>query len=81
VVIGAKEGAIDAITKLVGSNITNAILPTPDGSYHKGANNFRLFDVMQAAIDGANHPSTNDVLEQLFEVINHTFNFCKKISV
>jgi hypothetical protein len=36
---------------------------------------------MKAAINGANQPSTNDVLEQLLEVINHTFNFCKKVSV
>jgi hypothetical protein len=46
-----------------------------------GVDSFRLFDVMQAAIDTADRPSTNDVLEQLLEVINHTFDFCKKISV
>jgi hypothetical protein len=36
---------------------------------------------MQAAIEGANRPSTNTVVEQLLEAINHTFNICKKISV
>ncbi len=36
---------------------------------------------MKVAIDGANQPSTNDVLEKLLEVINHTFDFCKKVSV
>ena len=36
---------------------------------------------MKVGIDGADRPSTNDVLEQLLEVINHTFNFCKKVSV
>ena len=76
-VIGAKEGATDAITKLVGSNIINAILRTANGSDHKSVNNFRLFGIMQAAIDGTDCPLTNDVLEQLLEVINHTFNFCK----
>jgi hypothetical protein len=80
-VIGAKEGAIEAITKLVGSNITNAILCTADGSDHKSINNFTLFNIMQVAIDGDNHPLTNDVLEQLLKGINHTFDFCKKISV
>ncbi len=80
-VIGAKEGAVEAITKLVDSNITDAILRTADGSNHKSINNFTLFNVMQVAINGADRPSTNDVLEQLLEVINHTFNFCKKISV
>jgi hypothetical protein len=36
---------------------------------------------MKSAIDGADQPSTNNVLEQLLEVSNHSFNFCKKISV
>jgi hypothetical protein len=36
---------------------------------------------MKVATDGANRPSTNDVLEQVLEVINHTFDFCKKVSV
>ncbi len=40
-----------------------------------------LYNVMKVAMDGANWPSTNDVLEQLLEVINHTFDFCKKVSV
>ena len=42
-VIGAKEGTVDAITKLVSSNITDAILRTPNGSDHKGVDDFRLF--------------------------------------
>ncbi len=36
---------------------------------------------MKSAIDGANQPSTNNLLEQLLEVINHNFDFCKKVSV
>jgi hypothetical protein len=80
-VIGAKEGAVEANTKLVGSNITNAILCTDNSSNHKSINNFTLFDVMQVAINGANRLLTNDVLEQLLEMINHTFDFCKKIRV
>jgi hypothetical protein len=36
---------------------------------------------MQVAIDGADRLLTNDMLEQLLKVINHTFNFCKKISI
>ncbi len=37
--------------------------------------------MMKVAINGADQPSTNDVLEQLLKVINHTFDFCKKVSV
>ncbi len=80
-VIGAKEGVLEALTKLVGSNITNTILQTADGSDYKSIGNFTLFDVMKVAIDGANWPSMNDVLEQVLKVINHIFNFCKKVSV
>jgi hypothetical protein len=80
-VISAKEGVVEAITKLVGSNVTNAIFRTANNSNHKSIDNFTLFEVMKVAIDGANQPSTNNVLEQLLKVINHNFDFCKKISV
>jgi hypothetical protein len=74
-VIGAKEGVVEAVTKLVGSDITNAVLQTANGSNHKSIDNYTLFAVMAAAINGANRPSTTSVLEQLLEVINHTFDF------
>ena len=76
-VIGAKEGIVEAVSKLVGSNITDAILQRADGSDHKHIDDFTLYKLMKVAIDGANQPSTNDVLEQLIEVINHTFDFHK----
>jgi hypothetical protein len=34
--------------------------------------------MMKVAIDGADQLSTNDVLEQLIKVINHTFNFSRR---
>jgi hypothetical protein len=74
-VIGAKEGVVKAVTKLVGSNITDAVLQTADDSDHKSIDDYTLFAVMAAAIDGADRPSTTNVLEQLLEVINHTFDF------
>jgi hypothetical protein len=80
-VIGAKEGVVEAVTKLVGSNITDAVLRTANGSNHKSIDDYTLFAVMAEAIDGANRPSTTNVLEQLLEVINHTVDFQKKISV
>jgi hypothetical protein len=80
-VIGAKEGVVEAITKLVGSNVTDAILRTANDSNHKSINEFTLYEVMKVAIDGANQPSTNKELDQLIEVINHNFDFCKKVRV
>ncbi len=52
-VIGAKEGVVKAVMKLVGRDITDAVLQTADGSNHKSIDNFTLFAVMAAAIDGA----------------------------
>jgi hypothetical protein len=82
-VIGAKEGVVEAVSKLVGSDITDAILCTADGSDHKSIDDFTLRDGngMKVVINGADQPSTNDVLEQLLEVINQTFDFRKKVSV
>ncbi len=51
-VIGAKEGVVKAITKLVGSDVTNAILRTANDSNHKCINEFTLCKVMKSAIDG-----------------------------
>jgi ferritin len=63
-------------------SLTPVILQTADGSDHKSINNFMLFDrVARVAINRVSQPSTNDVLEKLIEVINHTFDFQKKVSV
>jgi hypothetical protein len=79
-VISTKEGAVEAITKLVSSNVTNAIIWMADGSDHKSINDFTLFEVMKFSINSADRPFTNDVLEQLLKDINHNFDFFKKIS-
>jgi hypothetical protein len=62
-VIGAKEGIVKAVLKLVGTNITDAILGTANGSDHKSIDDFTLYEVMKVAIDGADRPTTNHVLE------------------
>ena len=80
-VIGTKEGIVGVVLKQVGSDITDAFLRTPSGSDHKSINNFTLYAVMKVAINGADLPSTHDLLEQLIKVINHPFDFCKKVSI
>ncbi len=80
-VISTKEDVVEDITKLVGSDVTNAILHTASSSNHKSIDEFALYKVMKVAINGANQPSTNNVLEQLIKTINHNFDFCKKVSV
>ena len=41
-VIGAKEGVTEGVTLKVGSNITDSILRTPDGSDHKSVDDYTL---------------------------------------
>jgi hypothetical protein len=64
-VICAKEGVVEAMLKLVCSDITDAVLRTADGSNHKSIDDYMLFAVTAAAIDGADQPSTTNLLEQL----------------
>ncbi len=45
-VIGANESLAEAVSKMVGSDITNAILGTADGSDHKSIDDFTLYKVM-----------------------------------
>jgi hypothetical protein len=76
-IIGAKEGVVEAVSKLVSSDITDA-LRTADGSVFKSIYDFTLYKVMKVAIDEVNQPTTNDILEQLIEVINHPFDFARR---
>ncbi len=77
--IGAKEGIVKALTALVGTNITNSMLPTSDGDF-KSVDEYTVHEVMQVAYENADRPPMTDALEQLIEVLHYTFNFRKKIS-
>ena len=77
--IGAKEGVVEALTTFVGTDITDMVIRRANGNY-KGLDKYTLQELLQTAIDGADHPPATDVLTQLLEVINFVFNFCKKIS-
>ena len=46
--IGAKEGVVEAITALVGTDITDSVLRTSDGDF-KSVDNYTVHEVMQAA--------------------------------
>jgi hypothetical protein len=77
--IGAKEGIVEALTTLVGTNITDSVLRTSDGDF-KSVDKYTVHEVMQAAYESADHPPMTDILEQLIEVLHYTFDFRKKIS-
>jgi hypothetical protein len=78
-IIGEKEGIVEALTALGGTNITNSMLCTSDSNF-KSVDKYTVHEVMQAAYENANCPPMTDVLEQLIEVLHYTFNFHKKIS-
>jgi hypothetical protein len=76
---GAKEGIVEALTAIVGINITNSVLHTSDGDF-ESVDKYTVHKVMQAAYENADRSPMTDVLEQLIEVLHYTFDFCKKIS-
>ena len=78
--IGTKVGAAEGISKKVGAAITDSILRRSDGNSLKGPNEYKLSDVLDAAIAGAIRPTTNTILETLLTAIQYTFDFRKTIA-
>jgi hypothetical protein len=78
-VIGAKESATEVITDKVGSDITDAVLRTADGTDYQSIDDYELCELVTAAIQGANPPNTGDVLKQLAAILAFHFNFQKKV--
>jgi hypothetical protein len=79
-VIGIKEGAAEAITAEVGSDVTDAVLKTADGSNFCSIDDWLLEEVLAAVVQGANCPNSTNVLSQLLQVIQFEFDFRKKVS-
>ena len=78
--IGAKEGATEAITKMTGSDVTDTVLQTTKENNFKGIEDHEICEIVTAAIQGTNRPATGDVLDQLSAVVTFQFDFCKKVS-
>jgi hypothetical protein len=77
-VIGTKEGAAEAITAKVVSDITNAELKIANGPDFRSIDDWLLKEVLAAVVQGADHPNSTDVLSQLLQVIQFEFDFRKK---
>jgi hypothetical protein len=77
--VGPKEGVFEALTKFVGTDITDSVLRHTN-SKHKGLDEYTLHELIQATIDSTNCPPATDVLIQLRNFINYVFDFRKKIS-
>lgn len=74
-IIGAKEGATQAITAKVGSMITNPVLRAPGSSTTKGIDGYELHAIVEAVKQGADRPPTKDILTQLFDAVHFQFDF------
>ena len=78
--IGTKVGAAEGISEKVGAAITDSILRRTDGNSLKGPDEYKLSEVLEAAIAGAIRPTTNTILETLLAAIQYTFDFRKTIA-
>eukprot|EP00804_Cyclotella_cryptica_P010972 CCRYP_016689-RA/>CCRYP_016689-RA protein AED:0.31 eAED:0.36 QI:0/0/0/1/1/1/5/0/1039 len=59
-VVGANEGATEAITEKVGSDITDAVLRTADSTDYRSIDDYELHDLVNAAIQGADQESHHE---------------------
>ena len=78
-VVGVKEGVTDAIIAAVGTDVTDLVLRDADGNSHKSVDDYKLHELFEAIIDGANRPKAPDVLAQFLDVASMQFDFRKKI--
>ena len=79
--IGAKEGAAAGISKVVGTDITDATLRTTDGKDFKTVDEYTLYVLMRAVIEGAERPETIDVRKLYVSLCSTKFDFRIKMVV
>jgi hypothetical protein len=78
-IVGTKEGVIQALTKIIGGGILDAITKTPDGRDYSSIEDYTLHNVMQLAIKHALRPEVDNVLEMVKIWYGTKFNFRKSI--
>ena len=76
-VIGAKEGATNAIVAKVGSGITDAVLLTSDGVHHKSVDEYELFELVNAIMQAAVRPQIADIRRKFVAYATTEFDFRK----
>ena len=73
--IGDKEGAGTGISKVVGTDITDATICTTDGQDFKTVDKYTLYALMRAVIEGAERPATIDVRKLYVSLCSTKFDF------
>ena len=78
-IIGAKEAIAEAITMQAGTDITDPVLRTPDGSDFKTVDEFEIFELINAVMNGADRPRPIDILAQYTAVLQFQFVWQDKV--
>ena len=79
--IGAKEGAAAGISKVVGTDITDATLRTTDGQDFKTVDEYTLYALVRAVIEDAERPSIIDVRKLYVSLCSTKFDFRIKMVI
>ena len=64
----------------MGSDITDMVIRSADGTNFKGIDDYSLSELLAAALAGADRPGYANILDQLVESITFPFDFRKKCS-
>ena len=76
-VIGAKEGATDAIVAKVGARITDAVLRTSDGVQLKSVDEYELYELINAIMQAAARTQIAAIRQKFVAYTNTAFDFRK----
>ena len=76
--IGYKEGVSAGISKVVGTDIMDATLRTIDGQDFKTVDEYNLYDITKAVIEGAERTATTDVRKLYVTFCSTKFDFRSK---
>ena len=74
-VLGAKEGAAEGLTTLLGRAITDVILNDVGTGLKKKVDDYQLSDLVKAVVDSASRPMYTDVAAHYAENFNFRFEF------
>ena len=74
------KGATEAIILQVSSDITDAVLCTANNTDLKSIDDYKLHELVNADIQGADRPDTADILGHLTAVLAFKFDFQRKVS-
>ena len=64
---------------LAGSDITDTVLETANGTDYHSIDDYELHELITAAIQGVDCPNTSNVLDQLASILSFRFDFQKKV--